>query len=806
MTRTARFWAVLALAACGVRADAGAWRAVALDPTHVVLQGDYSAEEHAAFALTEEEKKLGGWKFDNAFFDAQKKAQAKRPEIEAQLEAGPVTVSGNTVVAQGFWKAPHGCSRYPDGKGRPYTRGLAELVYNVYVTLGKPMKTGAKLEFALPTGEKAAFTYDPKVPSPLFKVNQVGYVPAQPRKYAYLGMWLGPLGPWPRPPDGTTFELVDAKTKKTVLSGPVTFRIADAARDKTPFTGEDTTEMDFSQLKSPGRYFVRIAGIGRSYDFEVSDEAMAYEFGFHMWGLYHKRCGIARTSDLTHWTDKACHLDVLRGVFPSNEGEYGWCFKDKDGKPARPSHFTVNRISRDRPDAEHLSLPGGWHDAADFDRRPYHMKIVGDFAALYLLDPDKYTDSQLWIPERGNGIPDLLDEAVWGLKHLIAGQRADGGVGTWIETDRHPDAKDDCTGSTDPLVYQLSRATRGSSLEYAGYAALLARALDRAGTKPAKELSRKFAVSAAKAWDYARRPCPGPVEMQYGWGGNQPTNTAFYQEPKDLFVPDLVKAAVNLAALDSKKAPEYLAQLNGKFGEYRQIVNQQGWKMSPFLFAEFKTADYDEKGDVGQMKKFWNERCVREADAMLAMIDSGYAYRMPYFPPNSGWVHSMSWGGCHMLRRALQLCAAHAITGDAKYLEGAYLANDFQSGCNPNGTTWTSGLGIVFPVRFLDLTSVADDIAEYVPGISPYRNSFGVSPKVREWVWTKGETEQLPFWRRYADIEEYTVATSEYTVWETIAPAAAACAYLTKPGVAVRNPNREPAKDIRDLPGYWMLP
>ncbi|NCB06472.1 MAG: hypothetical protein EOM69_13245, partial [Clostridia bacterium] len=63
----------------------------------------------------------------------------------------------------------------------------------------------------------------------------------------------------------------------------------------------------------------------------------------------------------------------------------------------------------------------------------------------------------------------------------FAGQRADGGVGTWIETDRHPDAKDDCTGSTDPLVYQLSRATRGSSLEYAGYAALLARALDRAG-------------------------------------------------------------------------------------------------------------------------------------------------------------------------------------------------------------------------------------------------------------------------------------------------------------------------------------
>ena len=38
--------------------------------------------------------------------------------------------------------------------------------------------------------------YDPEQPSPLFKVNQVGYLPTQP-KFAYVGAWLGPkLGPW----------------------------------------------------------------------------------------------------------------------------------------------------------------------------------------------------------------------------------------------------------------------------------------------------------------------------------------------------------------------------------------------------------------------------------------------------------------------------------------------------------------------------------------------------------------------------------------------------------------------------------
>ena len=45
-------------------------------------------------------------------------------------------------------------------------------------------------------GEKPFSDYDPAKPSPLFKVNQVGYAPDQP-KFAYLGAWLGPkLGAW----------------------------------------------------------------------------------------------------------------------------------------------------------------------------------------------------------------------------------------------------------------------------------------------------------------------------------------------------------------------------------------------------------------------------------------------------------------------------------------------------------------------------------------------------------------------------------------------------------------------------------
>lgn len=81
--------------------------------------------------------------------------------------------------------------------------------------------------------------------------------------------------------------------------------------------------------------------------------------------------------------------------------------------------------------------------------------------------------------------------------------------------------------------------------------------------------------------------------------------------------------------------------------------------------------------------------------------------------------------------------------------------------------------------------------------------------KAVEMVWNGDRTlaSKLPIWRRWANLEGPTVAASEYTVWETIAPAASVTGYLIQPSAAKPlAAQRRPAKDIRDLPGYWMLP
>jgi hypothetical protein len=56
---------------------------------------------------------------------------------------------------------------------------------------------------------------------------------------------------------------------------------------------------------------------------------------------------------------------------------------------------------------------GGWHDAGDWDREDWHPTVSNELLLTYELAPHKFRDGELNIPESGNGIPDIVDEARW---------------------------------------------------------------------------------------------------------------------------------------------------------------------------------------------------------------------------------------------------------------------------------------------------------------------------------------------------------------------------------------------------------
>ena len=550
-------------------------------------------------------------------------------------------------------------------------------------------------------------------------------------------------------------------------------------KEGVPFTGEETYEMDFSSVTNEGSYFVRIPDVGRSATFRIAADAAEEAFRVHMGGLYQKRCGIAKEEPYTHWTAGACHTEVVRGTFASDEGKLS----------PQTKWFDIIRDNTDWEHGEKLHLVGGWHDAADYDRRPMHLNIVNDLCAVYLMRPQNFRDGQLAIPENENGIPDILDEAEWGLRHLLAGQQPDGGVGTWVESVGHPGPGN--VAEKDDMKYALAQATRRSSLMYAAHAALLARCHPT--------FRGKYLESAKRAWDFALRERPRTAIYKVK-GAN-----VVWEEDPDLPAGYFVKAAVNLHALTGERS--YLDVLVRDEAQIEKDRGKNAWSWIPLLFAGERTFGYPKELEPFFQK--WDRGKVNTANEILEQIETAYAYRAPWWAPQKGWVHAMGLGHAHPLVRARYLVAAHQITGEQKYLDAISLANDLHNGCNPQGTTLTSGLGEVYPVTFLDLPSYVDDIAEYVPGISPYRWTYTLPGRCLEMVWgdNRKQAGKWPIWRRWGNLESQTVAASEYTVWETIAPAAAVTGYLISPDAATPlRPRRPPAQLLSDLLGYWLLP
>ncbi|MBR4190129.1 MAG: glycoside hydrolase family 9 protein [Kiritimatiellae bacterium] len=640
------------------------------------------------------------------------------------------------------------------------------------------------------TWEEPPEEYDPDAPSPLFKVNQVGYLPWAP-KYAYMGAWLGPeLGAW-KPHAGLAgWQLVDAATGEVAKDSPEPprVRVEDSlTQEGAQWSGEDTYEMDFSDVEREGEYYVRVPGVGRSRTFRIWRGAAEAAFRVHMGGLYQKRCGIAKEEPYTHWIAEACHTNVVRGVFPPEEGKVS----------PKVLWTTLVQETTDWAHGERLHLSGGWHDAADYDRRPQHLKIVNDLCAVYLMRPGNFADHQLRIPERSNGIPDILDEAEWGLRHLLQGQQKDGGVGTWVESTGHPVPGN--VAERDPMPYALSRATRASSLAYAAHASLLVRCDAR--------FRGKYLVSAERAWEFAvgRKPETVMFGIQREDGRwIDSTEAVYWDEPDELPEPEFVKAAVNLHALTGDQ--RYLDALEAETTRLEEAQGRQGWNWDPMLFSGEMAAGPTPAALDGFFNG-WKKRVLDRAGAMLRQ-QRAWAYRLPWNAPGEAWVHTIGLGHAHPLQRARWLVAAHGISGEARFLEGASLANDFHNGCNPMGTTMTSGLGEAYPVAFLDLPSYVDGIAEYVPGITPYRWVWALPSQAVSMLWqgNRAAARQWPVWRRWWNLEIKTVAASEYTVWETIAPAAAVTGYLTEPSGEPPPAQRMPAKSLRDLEGYWALP
>ncbi|MEH1017590.1 glycoside hydrolase family 9 protein [Micromonospora sp. CPCC 206060] len=496
-------------------------------------------------------------------------------------------------------------------------------------------------------GGEPAEPYEPDT-GPRVRVNQVGYLPSGPKNATVVTEATEPFAWQLKSAAGTV-----------VASGQSTPRGVDAA------SGQNVQTIDFSSYRTAGTGYTLVADGETSHPFDISGDIYDQLRSDALQFFYIQRSGIAIDGDLVGaaYARPAGHLDVA-----PNKGDTNV-----------PCQAGVCDYS--------LDVRGGWYDAGD------HGKYVvnGGIATYQLLNTFERTktaasagggtalgDSTLRVPERGNGTPDILDEARWELEFLLRMQVPAGKPFAGMAHHKIHDVN--WTGlplapEDDPERRELHAPSTAATLNLAATAAQCARLFapydaafaTRCGT------AARTAYTAAKAnpTKYA------PASDSTGGGAYDDTNVTdeFYWAAAELYLTTGEPAYLT----DLTASPHHTADVFGARGFGWQGVAALGRLDLATVPSGLPAAE----------KTRIRASVTVAADAYLTELRA-QAYGLPM----PGDADSYFWGGNgNLINNAVVLATAYDLTGEATYRDGAVQAMDYVFGRNALNMSYVTGYG-----------------------------------------------------------------------------------------------------------------
>ncbi|QGZ41413.1 non-processive endocellulase [Pseudoduganella flava] len=483
------------------------------------------------------------------------------------------------------------------------------------------------------------------------KVNQVGFLPGA-VKFAVV-------------PDGQArnFTIVRAGTDTVAHQGTLGPATAHAP------SGEQVRLAPFTALAAPGRYQVRVAELPDSAPFEIGPAVYGVVNAASIKAYYFNRASTALAA--TH------------------AGAYA----RPAGHPDTHVLVHASAASPGRPAGTAIASPKGWYDAGDYNKYIVNSGIsTYTLLAAYEDFPALFKAQDLNIPESGNDIPDLLDEALWNLEWMLTMQDpADGGVYHKL-TNLRFDGMVMPAQATGPRY--VVQKTTAAALDFA---AVMATA------------SRVFAPY--------ERQLPGlPARMraaaQAAWRWAQAHPTDYYRQPADV--------------------------VTGEYGD-KDVTDEFGWAAAELFITTGDAAYYqamgapalqatvpswsDVRGLAWMSLARHRQRLGTVADQALIAgridtLSQGLAAasrQSAYGIPMQGADYI--WGSSAVaLNQAMVLLHGYRLTGKREYLDAAQAGLDYVLGRNAVGMSFVTGIGKRSPQHPHHRPSEADSIAAPVPG------------------------------------------------------------------------------------------
>jgi len=701
-----------------------------------------------------------------------------------EWQSGDWTVTradGSQIVVTAKYRhsVPVGQNYYEVGYATPTYDKLLDVDHRIFLVLDSPVGYREILHVQGPFSTDFLLPYsDHYLETPVVQLNQVGYSPRATERWAYVSGWLGDGGTLSLADFPATASVVHDYEDETLVRNAAVSSIQIALRSTNDEgVGGEVREIDLSGVPpvEGAVYRVCLPGVGVSWPTQVSETAVFKTFFTVARGLYHNRWGRDLKEQWTEWAPRNPDHPTVYTAEESN-----WALKFAETTPK----------TGERP------MVGGHHDAADFDIRIMHTLVPMYVMRAYEANPGAFTDGQLMIPESGNGIPDLLDEAIWNLKGWVCLQEADGAVRTGVESWRHPWGI--YYADEDPLPYWTYARDAVHTARVAGLLAQAAWLMKPFAdlnneSDPVTQLYHSFYERAISAYTYATsngvsETIQGPMFLAAGELYRLTGDAAYKTKFEATWAANHVAWDVNGLSIYP-----YFPWATSWLDTTKQV--SLGDHLMGYLTSSNPVSGY---------LAFAHTKFAEQADTAVSVIHTASAHRNGR---PSG--QSVSWGQATAIGRWLNpVYHASQLGGLSEEKQQAYfnamsLSADYILGGNPNGTAWITGLGSRHPENPCHNDSLAfikagkgpvPGIPVYgptttVPGVTHYRNMTN--------TFYPAFTDQPPL-RRYSDTWSF-ITNNEFTVTECQAPDTELFAMLLKLGM-MPPPSWKPFQPEHDNP------
>ncbi len=577
-------------------------------------------------------------------------------------------------------------------------------------------------------------------------VNQIGYYPNL-AKTATLGDNKGDILHGASTIDLSAntyeFELVDEKSGDVVYTGTTSAKKYDAD------SHDNVCKIDFTEFNTPGRYYLRIKGQKwRSFAFNIAD-TIYYDESHNMLTnainyFYQNRSGIKIE-------DKYCTSGGSDGKGTGMGHPAGHTTDTAAIQKIWKNEYSSIDEAESTYKSGTLTANGGWYDAGDHGKyvvnggiSVWTLQNMYERAILQKGYDGKFDDGSgtVVIPEVGNKVPDILDEAAVELD-FIAQMKVVSSDSAWGKYDGlyyHKLHDHKWTGlATRSWDYEdewettriVKPPTLAATLNYAACAAQAARLwapYDSAKAATYLETAKEAYAAYQKHWyEYDATPtthpdldCPCPKEeinenslyapmWQAKGGGPYGDNNV---------LDDAYWAACELylscSEMDDADASTYKSEMDNSEYAYTCHTRMVGGENKDGSFTSFNWGNTASAGSLSLalhsdlLSADENSKVkaaiTKAADDYIAEEDAqgyGIPYKYdgdPYNDPNnldpSVLINGYEWGSNSMvINNCIVMAYAYDLNEDIKYMNGVVTAMNYLLGCNPLSFSFVTGYG-----------------------------------------------------------------------------------------------------------------